>query len=164
MAGRTIISYKCISKNLQRGLGQQRHVLAVGQGLTVLFMLSSLKHKSPDTWVIAMQKKQQPLGRGRQAVFALKKITFIIFALDKKIESPNKTSPAGKQRKTAALDGSSMTGGRGAAFAPPPHVFVTQPPTLGVRPPYPGQPRPRGHPTGPVHGRGRGQPCYSHPA
>ncbi|XP_074429634.1 transmembrane channel-like protein 2 [Larus michahellis] len=85
-------------------------------------------------------------------------------AEDKKIESPNKTSPAGKQRKTAALDGSSMTGGRGAAFAPPPHVFVTQPPTLGVRPPYPGQPRPRGHPTGPVHGRGRGQPRYSHPA
>lgn len=97
-------------------------------------------------------------------MFALKKITFIIFALDKKIESPNKTSPDGKQGKAAALDSSPMTGGRGAAFTPPPHVFVTQPPTLGVRPPYPGPPRPRGHPMGPVPGRGRGQPGYSHAA
>ncbi|GAB0184280.1 transmembrane channel-like protein 2 [Grus japonensis] len=85
-------------------------------------------------------------------------------AEDKKIESPNKTSPVGKQGKAAALDGSPMTSGRGAAFTPPPRVFVTQPPTLGVRPPYPGQPRPRGHPVGPVSGRGRGQPRYSHAA
>ncbi|XP_054672819.1 transmembrane channel-like protein 2 [Grus americana] len=85
-------------------------------------------------------------------------------AEDKKIESPNKTSPVGKQGKAAALDGSPMTSGRGAAFTPPPRVFVTQPPTLGVQPPYPGQPRPRGHPVGPVPGRGRGQPRYSHAA
>ncbi|KAK4827519.1 hypothetical protein QYF61_018845 [Mycteria americana] len=143
MASRTITSYKRISKNLQRGLGQQRHILAVDQGLT---------------------KKQQPLGRGRKAVFVLNKIILIIFALDKKIASPNRTSPVGKQGRAAALDGSPTTGGRGAAFTPPPHVFVTQPPTLGVWAPYPGQPRPRGHPPGPVPGRGRGQPRYSHAA
>nr|XP_009943290.1 PREDICTED: transmembrane channel-like protein 2 [Opisthocomus hoazin] len=80
---------------------------------------------------------------------------------DMKTESPNRTSPVGKQGKAAALDGSPMTGGRGAAFPLPPHIFVTQPPTLGVRAPYPGQPRPRGHPLGPVPGRGRGQPRYS---
>ncbi|NWH50992.1 TMC2 protein, partial [Fregata magnificens] len=79
---------------------------------------------------------------------------------DKKIESPNRTGPVGKQSKASALDGSPMTGGRGAAFTPPPHVFLTQPPTLGVWAPYPGQSRPRGHPPGPVPGRGRGQPCY----
>ncbi|KAK1208822.1 TMC2 protein, partial [Pygoscelis papua] len=81
-------------------------------------------------------------------------------AEDKKIESPSRTSPVGKQGKAAALDGSPMTDGRGAAFTPPPHVFVTQPPTLGVWAPYPGHPRPRGHPLGPVPGRGRGQPRY----
>ncbi|NXN23415.1 TMC2 protein, partial [Nycticryphes semicollaris] len=83
-------------------------------------------------------------------------------AEDKKIESPNQPSPVGKQgRAAAALDGSPMTGGRGATFIPPPHVFVTQPQTLGVWPPYPGQPRPRGHPMRPVPGRGRGQPRCS---
>ena len=97
-------------------------------------------------------------------MFALKKIIFIIFALDKKTESPNRTSPVGKRGKAAALAGIPMTGGRGAAFTLPPHVFVTQPPTLGVRAPYPGQPRPRGHPLGPVPGRGRGQTRYSHAA
>ncbi|XP_009319493.1 PREDICTED: transmembrane channel-like protein 2 [Pygoscelis adeliae] len=85
-------------------------------------------------------------------------------AEDKKIESPSRTSPVGKQGKASALDGSPMTDGRGAAFTPPPHVFVTQPPTLGVWAPYPGHPRPRGHPLGPVPGRGRGQPRYSHAA
>jgi len=43
MAGKTIISYKHISKNLQRGLRQQRHMLAVGQGLMVLFVVSSFR-------------------------------------------------------------------------------------------------------------------------
>lgn len=98
-------------------------------------------------------------------MFALKKITFIICALDKKMEPPDRTSPAGKQGKAAALGGSPMTAGRGAAFVlTPPHVFVTQPPTLGVRAPYPGQLRPRGHPLGPAPGWGRGQPRYSHAA
>ncbi|NXE14753.1 TMC2 protein, partial [Lophotis ruficrista] len=81
-------------------------------------------------------------------------------AEDKKTESPNRTSPVGKHGKAAPLNGSPMTGGRGAAFTPLPHVFVRQPPTLGVWAPYPGQPRPRGHPPGPVLGRGRGQPRY----
>ncbi|NWX51914.1 TMC2 protein, partial [Steatornis caripensis] len=81
-------------------------------------------------------------------------------AEDKKTESPNRISPVGKQGKAAALDGSPMTGGRGAAFTPPPHVFVTQQPVLGVWAPYPGQPRPMGHPPGPVPGRGRAQPFY----
>ncbi|XP_064297815.1 transmembrane channel-like protein 2 [Phalacrocorax carbo] len=85
-------------------------------------------------------------------------------AEDKKTESSNRTSPVRKQSKAAALDGSPMTGGRGAAFNLPPHVFLTQPPTLGVWSPYPGQPRPRGHPPGPVPGRGRGHPRYSHAA
>ncbi|NWX08255.1 TMC2 protein, partial [Caloenas nicobarica] len=81
-------------------------------------------------------------------------------AEDKKTESSNRSSPVGKRGKAAAPGGSPMTGGRGAAFTPPPHMFVTQPPTLGVRAPYPGQPRPRGYPLGPVPGRGRGQPFY----
>ncbi|NXT83562.1 TMC2 protein, partial [Zapornia atra] len=81
-------------------------------------------------------------------------------AEDKKMESPDKTSPVGKQGKAAAMDGSPMTPRRGVAFTPPPHVFVTQPPALGVWSPYPGQPRPRGHPAGPVPGRGRAQPRY----
>ncbi|KFV97098.1 Transmembrane channel-like 2, partial [Eurypyga helias] len=81
-------------------------------------------------------------------------------AEDKKTESPHRTSPVGKQGNAAVLDDSPMTGGRGAAFTPPLHVFVTQPPTLGIRAPYPGQPRPRGHPLGPVPGSGRGQPRY----
>ncbi|NXH10554.1 TMC2 protein, partial [Bucco capensis] len=81
-------------------------------------------------------------------------------AEDKKMESPNRISPVGKQGKAAVLDGSPMMGGRGAAFTPPPHVFVTQPPTLGVRAPYLGQPRPWGHPPRPVPGMGRGQPRY----
>ncbi|KAM6134755.1 transmembrane channel-like protein 2 [Pterocles gutturalis] len=79
---------------------------------------------------------------------------------DKKAESPTKSSPVGRQGRAAALDGSPMTGGRRAAFTPPPHVFVTQPPTLGVRPPYLGHPGPRGYPVGPFPGRGRGQPRY----
>ncbi|NXQ79655.1 TMC2 protein, partial [Nyctibius grandis] len=81
-------------------------------------------------------------------------------AEDKKIESPNRTSPVGKQGKAAALDGSPMPGGRGPAFTPPPHTLMTPPPTLGVRAPYLGQPRPRGYPLGLVPGRGRGQPRY----
>ncbi|XP_040449398.1 transmembrane channel-like protein 2 [Falco naumanni] len=83
---------------------------------------------------------------------------------DKKIESPNRTSPAGTQSRAAALDGSTMSGGRGAALTLPPRTFVTQPLTPGVWAPYPGQPRPRGYPLGPVPGRGRGQPRYSHAA
>ncbi|XP_009868582.1 PREDICTED: transmembrane channel-like protein 2 [Apaloderma vittatum] len=84
-------------------------------------------------------------------------------AEDKKIETSNRNSPVGKQRK--ALDGSPFTGGRGATvFTPPlPHMFVTQPPRLGVWAPNPGQPRLRGYPPGPVPGRGRGQPRYSYP-
>ncbi|NXD70378.1 TMC2 protein, partial [Eolophus roseicapillus] len=81
-------------------------------------------------------------------------------AEDKKRDSPHGNSPVRTQGKAAALDGSPMPGGRGAAFTPPPHVLVTQPLTLGVRAPYPGQHRPRGHPLGPVPGRGRGQPRY----
>ncbi|XP_064907879.1 transmembrane channel-like protein 2 [Columba livia] len=80
----------------------------------------------------------------------------------KKTESSNRSSPVGKQGKAAAAGGSPMSGGRGAAFAPPPHVFVTQPPTLGVRAPHLGQPRPRGYPPGLVPGRGRGRPFYPH--
>ncbi|XP_065686577.1 transmembrane channel-like protein 2 [Patagioenas fasciata] len=80
----------------------------------------------------------------------------------KKTESSDRSSPVSKQGKAAAPGGSPMSGGRGAAFTPPPHVFVTQPPTLGVRAPYPGQPRPRGYPPGPVPGRGRGRPFYPH--
>ncbi|XP_057287540.1 transmembrane channel-like protein 2 [Pezoporus wallicus] len=83
---------------------------------------------------------------------------------DKKREPPHGNSPVGTQGKAAALDGSPMPGGRGAAFTPPPHVLVTQPLTLGVRAPYPGQHRPRGHPLGPIPARGRGQPCYPHAA
>uniref|UniRef100_A0A8C3F185 Transmembrane channel-like protein n=1 Tax=Corvus moneduloides TaxID=1196302 RepID=A0A8C3F185_CORMO len=81
-------------------------------------------------------------------------------AEDKKIESLNGTSPVRKPGRGEVLDGSPMAGGRGAAFTPPSQVFVTQPRTLGVRAPYPGQPRPWGYPLGPVPGRGRGQPCY----
>ncbi|KAJ7404569.1 Transmembrane channel-like protein 2 [Willisornis vidua] len=81
-------------------------------------------------------------------------------AEDKKTESPDRTSPVRKPGKGAVLDGSPMTGGRGAALTPPSHVFVTQPLTPGVWAPYPGQPRPRGHPPGLVPGRGRGQPRY----
>ncbi|NXU75724.1 TMC2 protein, partial [Oreotrochilus melanogaster] len=81
-------------------------------------------------------------------------------AEDKKIESPNRTSSVGKQGKAAPLSGSPMPGGRGAAFTPPPHIFVTQPPPLGVWGPYPGQSMPRGHPLGPLPGMGRGQPRY----
>ncbi|XP_061853013.1 transmembrane channel-like protein 2 [Colius striatus] len=84
---------------------------------------------------------------------------------EKKTESPKQTIPVGKQSKAGALDGSPLSWGRGAAFTPPPpHIFVTQPPMLAVRPPYPGQPRTRGYPLGPVPGRGRGQPRYSHAA
>ncbi|XP_061230841.1 transmembrane channel-like protein 2 [Neopsephotus bourkii] len=79
---------------------------------------------------------------------------------DRKREPPHGNSPVGTQGKAAALDGSPIPGGRGAAFTPPPHVLVTQPLALGVRAPYPGQHRPRGHPLGPVPGRGRGQPRY----
>ncbi|XP_065525245.1 transmembrane channel-like protein 2 [Lathamus discolor] len=81
---------------------------------------------------------------------------------DRKREPPHGNSPVGTQGKAAALDGSPMPGARGAAFTPPPHVLVTQPLTLGVRAPYPGQHRPRGHPLGPVPARGRGQPRYPH--
>ncbi|XP_032542779.1 transmembrane channel-like protein 2 [Chiroxiphia lanceolata] len=79
---------------------------------------------------------------------------------EKKMESPDKTSPVRKPGRGAVPDGSPMTGGRGAAFTPPSHVFVTQPLTPGVWAPYPGQHRPRGHPLGLVPGRGRGQPRY----
>ncbi|XP_069716074.1 transmembrane channel-like protein 2 [Phaenicophaeus curvirostris] len=83
---------------------------------------------------------------------------------DRKTESPNRISPVSKQGNTTALDGNPMTGGRGAAFTPPPHVFMMQPPMVGVWAPYPGQPRPRGYPLGPLPGRGRGQPRYSYAA
>ncbi|XP_010000005.1 PREDICTED: transmembrane channel-like protein 2 [Chaetura pelagica] len=85
-------------------------------------------------------------------------------AEDKKTESPNRTSPAVEPGRAAVLAGSPMTGGRRAAFTPPPHVFMTQPPPLGVWGPYRGQPRPRGHPPRPVLGRGRGQPYYLYAA
>ncbi|RLW11678.1 hypothetical protein DV515_00001735 [Chloebia gouldiae] len=81
-------------------------------------------------------------------------------AEDKKIDSPNVTSPSRKPGRGEVLAGGPMAGGRGAAFTPPSPVFVTQPRTLGVWAPYPGQPRPWGHPLRPVPGRGRGQPCY----
>ncbi|NXC56354.1 TMC2 protein, partial [Aleadryas rufinucha] len=79
---------------------------------------------------------------------------------DKKTEALNGTSLVRKPGRGEVQDGSPMVGGRGAAFTPPSQVFVTQPQTLGVRAPYPCQPRPWGHPLGPVPGRGRGQPCY----
>ncbi|NXP33366.1 TMC2 protein, partial [Leiothrix lutea] len=81
-------------------------------------------------------------------------------AEDKKTESPNGTSPVRKPGRGEVLAGSPMAGGRGAAFPSPSQVFVTQPRTLGIRAPYPGQPGPWGHPLGPLPGRGRGQPCY----
>ncbi|XP_054033061.1 transmembrane channel-like protein 2 [Dryobates pubescens] len=86
-------------------------------------------------------------------------------AEDKNMEPPGRTSPGGKQGKPAALNGSPRTGGRGAALSPPPpQRFVTQPPMLGVRAPYPGQLRPWRQPLGTVPGRGRGQPWYSQAA
>ncbi|KAF4793205.1 Transmembrane channel-like protein 2 [Turdus rufiventris] len=81
-------------------------------------------------------------------------------AEDKKMESPNGTNPVGKPGRGEVLAGSPMASSRGAAFTSPSQVFVTQPRTLGIRAPYPGQPRPWGHPMRPVPGRGRGQPCY----
>uniref|UniRef100_A0A8V5FTF6 Transmembrane channel-like protein n=2 Tax=Melopsittacus undulatus TaxID=13146 RepID=A0A8V5FTF6_MELUD len=83
---------------------------------------------------------------------------------DDRREPPHGNSPIGTQGKAGALDGSPMPGGRGAAFIPPPHMLVTQPLTLGVRAPYPGQYRPRGYPLGPVPMRGRGQPRYPYAA
>lgn len=124
------------------------------------FLHSDAQTQIPRHSGYCTEKKQQPLGRGQKAVLATKKITFIIFALDKKIESPNGSSPARKPGRGEALAGSPMAGGRGAALTPPSPVFVTQPRTLGIRAPYPGQPRPWGHPLGPVPGRGRGQPFY----
>ncbi|NXX42452.1 TMC2 protein, partial [Tricholaema leucomelas] len=78
----------------------------------------------------------------------------------KNMEPPAGTSPAGQQGRAAALDGSPVSGGRGAALCPPPPVFVRQPPVLRLRAPYLGQPRPWGQPLGAVPGRGRGQPRY----
>ncbi|NXE45495.1 TMC2 protein, partial [Casuarius casuarius] len=79
---------------------------------------------------------------------------------DKKTEPPNKTSPVGKQGKAAAEDGNPISSRRGAALTPPLRTLVTRPPTLGIRAPYPGQPRPGAYPQGPVPWRGRGQPRY----
>lgn len=124
------------------------------------FLHSDVQSQIPRHSGYCTEKKQQPLGRGQKAMFAPKKITFIIFALDKKIEPPNGTSPVRKPGRGEALAGSPMASRRGAAFPPPSPVFVTQPRTLGIRAPYPGQPRPWGHPLGPLPGRGRGQPCY----
>lgn len=124
------------------------------------FLHSDAQTQIPRHSGYCTEKKQQPLGRGRKAVFAPKKITFIIFALDKKMESPNGTNPVGKPGRGEVLAGSPMASSRGAAFTSPSQVFVTQPRTLGIRAPYPGQPRPWGHPMRPVPGRGRGQPCY----
>lgn len=62
MAGRTIMSYKRISKNLHRGLGQQRHIVAVSQGLTVLFRVSSFRCSNTNPQTLGLSHIEKTSG------------------------------------------------------------------------------------------------------
>lgn len=142
-------------------------LLALIQGLTALFMVSSFRCSSViKTRVIACRKNSMHWGKERKALFAFRKITVIIFTLGKKIESPDQVIPLGKQGKAEVPNGSPMSGGRRAVLIPPPHLLVTRPPTPGIWAPYSyaDKPWPGAHPLGLVPGRGRGHPCYSHAA
>lgn len=68
MAGRTIMSYKHISKDLQRGLGQQRHILAVSQALTVLFIILSFRcsNTNPQTLGLSHRRNSGHCGEEKK--------------------------------------------------------------------------------------------------
>lgn len=155
--------FKCIGKNMEEGLGQQRHI-SCWQGPKSL-TVSSLRCSNTNPQVSACRRNSIQWGKGRKAVFAFRKIILIIFTLDKKKDSPNQASPVGKQEKAEVLNSSPIAAGRRAAFIPPPHVLVTRPLPPGTWAPYlqPRQPWPGGRPMGPFPGRGRGQPRYIHP-
>lgn len=66
MAGRIIMSYKCINKNLWRGFGQQRHILAIECGGSVLFLVSSLRCSNTNPQTLWLWHREETATTGER--------------------------------------------------------------------------------------------------